>query len=254
MSIQVILSPAKTLDWSSDHPIQKFTEPVFISQANELINTLRTYSVEDLKNLMSISTKLADLNFERNQEWDVDHSKNTRPAIYAFNGGVYEGLDAYTMDEKSIAFAQKHLKILSGLYGILKPLDRIHPYRLEMGTRLPVNGKSNLYEFWDLSIAEVLNQELTEENFLINLASNEYFKAIPNKSLRAKILQPNFYDYKNGKYKIISFYAKKARGAMARYIIDNQIVDIEQLKLFDTDGYSYSEPMTKGNKWAFIRG
>lgn len=254
MSIQVILSPAKTLDWTSDYPTRSFTKPIFIPQATELIETLRGYSVEELKSLMSISTKLADLNVERNHEWDTHHSKDTRPAIYAFNGGVYDGLDAYTMDEKAITFAQKHLKILSGLYGILRPLDHIHPYRLEMGTRLPVNNKSNLYEFWDQSLVEVLNQELTEKDYLINLASNEYFKAIPSKSLKAQVLQPAFYDYKNGKYKTISFYAKKARGTMARYIIDQQLEDIEQLKVFDVDGYSYSEPMSKGNKWAFIRG
>ncbi|MCO5230707.1 MAG: peroxide stress protein YaaA [Chitinophagales bacterium] len=249
-----VLSPAKSLDWNSKFIAHQYTQPQWIAQAEILMDTLKVKTEDEIKQLMGISPNLARLNMDRYQSWSVNHQENTRPAIYSFNGDVYSGLDAYSLDKKSIDFAQKHLRILSGLYGMLRPLDLIHPYRLEMGTSLAVGATKNLYQFWDNQVADQLNKEISETDYLINLASEEYFKVIPNHSLKAQVITPMFYDFKNGKYKIISFYAKKARGLMARYIIDRKLNQPEKLKGFDIEGYSYSEPMSKGAHWAFIRG
>lgn len=254
MNFRIVLSPAKSLDWESELPSLQFTQPELLPQAKILMDELKQYSVVELEQLMKISTKLATLNVDRNHSWQEDHTEGTRPAIYAFNGDVYEGLDAYSLSEKSALYAQEHLRVLSGLYGILRPLDLIYPYRLEMGTSMPVQGKKNLYGFWDNTVVDILNRELGADDYLINLASNEYFKVIPKKALNAQVITPAFYDYKNGKYKVISFYAKKARGMMARFIVDNPLTDMENLKAFDVDGYAFSEPMSKGNTWAFTRG
>jgi hypothetical protein len=252
--LRIVISPAKTLDWTSEIPKRSFTSPNYIENAGKLIEILKNYSNQEIGQLMDISPALSQLNYDRYQKWSAKLSKNTRPAIYAFAGDVYTGLDAYTMDKKQIDFAQKNLRMLSGLYGILKPLDKIYPYRLEMGTNLPVDDKKNLYQFWDNTIVNEINEELSEKDYLINLASEEYFKVIPTKQLKPKLITPAFYDFKNGKYKIISFFAKKARGSMARYIIDHSINKVSDIKKFDVDGYSFNEPMSKGNTWVFTRG
>ncbi|MCO5232533.1 MAG: peroxide stress protein YaaA [Chitinophagales bacterium] len=248
-----VLSPAKSLDWNSKFIAHQPTQPQWIAQAEILVDTLKVKTEEDIRQLMGISPNLARLNMDRYQSWSVNHSQNTRPAIYAFNGDVYVGLDAYTMDKKNIQFAQNHLRILSGLYGMLRPLDLIYPYRLEMGTSLAVENNKNLYQFWSHRVTTQLNKELGRSDYLINLASEEYFKVIETKSLMAQVITPVFYEYKNGQYKIISFYAKKARGLMARYIIDNQINSPELIKNFNSKDYSFSEPLSKDNQWAFVR-
>lgn len=254
MNMRIVLSPAKSLDWTSPIPKRSYTLPQYVPHAEKLIEVLKKYSVDEIGQLMDISPALSLLNTERYQQWKTDHTKDTRPAIYAFDGDVYTGLDAYTMDKKSVDFAQKHLRILSGLYGILQPMDKIHPYRLEMGTSLPIGDKKNLYQYWGNTVVDTLNEEMSDKDVLVNLASEEYFKVIPVKALKAQLITPVFYDYKNGKYKIISFFAKKARGMMARYIIDNRIKKVSDIKGFDADGYSYNEPMSKGNTWIFTRG
>jgi len=203
---------------------------------------------------MSISDALGQLNYERNQSWTLPFTAdNSRPAVYAFNGDVYRGLDAYTIPKDKIETLQNTVRILSGLYGLLKPIDLIQPYRLEMGTKLPVGTKKNLYEFWKKDITDALNQELEEDELFLNLASNEYFKAIDKKALKVPVVTANFKDFKNGEYKMISFYAKVARGLMARYIVDNNAKTIEDLKGFNYEGYGYSEPMSSENDLVFIR-
>lgn len=254
MNIRIVISPAKSLNWESPLPTRAHSEPKFLEKSSVLIDVLKKYSADEIGALMDISPVLSRLNVERYQSWSLDHKKATRPAMYAFDGDVYTGLDAYTMDKKEIEFAQKHLRILSGLYGILQPLDLVHPYRLEMGTSLPVLDFKNLYQFWGDTVVNEINEELSEKDVLINLASEEYFKVIPVKKLKAKLITPQFYDYKNGKYKVISFFAKKARGMMTRYIIDHKIKKVEDIKAFDTDGYMYNENMSKGNEWVFTRG
>lgn len=252
--LRIVISPAKTLDWTSEIPKRSFSTPNYIENAEKLIDVLKNYSSQDIGQLMHISKDLSQLNYDRYQKWSSNHAKNTRPAMYAFAGDVYTGLDAYTMDKKEIDFAQKTLRILSGLYGILKPLDKIYPYRLEMGTNLLVEDKKNLYQFWGNTVVQEINEELSEKDYLVNLASEEYFKVIPVKQLKSQLITPLFYDFKNGKYKVISFFAKKARGSMARYIIDHSIKQISDIKNFDIDGYSFNEPMSKDNKWVFTRG
>lgn len=252
--LRIVLSPAKTLDWTSELPKRTFTTPNYIDSAEKLVEELKNYSSEEIGQLMHISKDLSQLNYDRYRDWSKDHAKNTRPAMYAFAGDVYTGLDAYTMDKKQIDYAQQSLRILSGMYGILKPLDKIYPYRLEMGTKLPVEENKNLYQFWGNTVVNEINEELSEKDYLVNLASEEYFKVIPAKELKPQLITPAFYDFKNGKYKIIAFYAKKARGSMARYIIDHAIHKITDIKNFDTDGYSFNEPMSKGNTWVFTRG
>lgn len=252
--MRIVISPAKSLNWETPLPTKSTSLPKFLDQSAKIIDTLKRFSEDDISNLMKISPALSQLNVERYQSWKLDHTKLTRPAIYAFDGDVYTGLDAYTLDKKGVDFANKHLRILSGLYGLLNPLDLIHPYRLEMGTSLQVGEHKNLYHFWKNIIAPEINQELSEKDILINLASEEYFKAIHTPQLKAQIITPQFYDYKNGKYKVISFFAKKARGMMARYIIDHRIKKVSDIKGFDMDGYMYNENLSKGNQWVFTRG
>jgi cytoplasmic iron level regulating protein YaaA (DUF328/UPF0246 family) len=252
----VVVSPAKTLDYESVLPTEDFSRPAHLKQSQLLINRLRDFSALDLAELQHVSSKIAELNFERNHEWKTPFSpKNARPALFAFKGDVYTGLDAYSMTEQNLAFAQDHLRILSGLYGLLRPLDLMRPYRLEMGTRLSTNAGKNLYEFWDTQITDAINRQLKSLNshILINLASNEYFKAVKPKLLKADIITPVFKDYKNGEYKMISFFAKKARGLMARYMIDNEITDAEGLKDFDRKGYIFKPAMSDDKTWVFTR-
>ena len=252
----LVVSPAKNLDFESPLATQISSQPVLLSESQILIDRCLSLTPADISSLMGISDKLAGLNAARFGEWSQPFTpENARAAVLAFNGDVYTGLDAASFSEQDFEFAQSHMRILSGLYGLLKPLDLMQAYRLEMGTKLDnVRGK-NLYEFWGSIITELLNKALIEQgdDVLINLASTEYFKSVKKKELKADIITPSFKDWKNGQYKMISFYAKKARGLMARYIIQNQLTDIEQLKAFDLAGYEYNKEFSKGNDWVYTR-
>ena len=252
--MKIVISPAKSLDFETELPTKKHTESIFLKESNTVHNVLKKLKPKKLSELMSISEKLADLNWERNQEWKLPFTdENARPAIYAFNGDVYTGLNAYTLPITKIDELQGKLRILSGLYGLLKPLDLMQPYRLEMGTKLPVGKNKNLYEFWKTKITKSLNSELKKDELFINLASNEYFEAVDVKALKVPVITPEFKDYKDGKLKIISFFAKKARGMMVRYIIDTNAETIEDLKGFDYDGYKFDANLSKGNSLVFTR-
>jgi len=252
--MKIIISPAKSLDFETKLPTKKFTENSFLNKSKTINNILKKKSPKQLSKLMSISDKLAELNYNRNQEWSLPfYPENARPAIFAFNGDVYAGLDAYTIPTNKLDKLQDTLRILSGLYGILKPLDLIQPYRLEMGTNLKVGRAKNLYEFWKKTITESLNNELSDNELFINLASKEYSDVIDFKSLKGIHITPEFKDYKNGELKIISFFAKKARGLMVRFIIDNDCKTIEDLKSFNYENYRFDQNLSKGNKLVFTR-
>lgn len=253
--MKILISPAKSLDFESKIPTNDFSEIPFLEQTKVLSQKMDLKSKDDLKKLMNISDQLAELNYQRFQDFSFPFTKeNARQAVYSFSGDVYKGLDVYTLPEEHIDSMQNSLRILSGLYGLLKPLDLIQPYRLEMGTSLKVNSSNNLYEFWGSSITDYLNQEMGKEEILVNLASKEYFKAVQSKKLKATLVTPIFKDYKNGKLKIISFFAKKARGQMARYILDNGIETLDELKGFDIDGYGFSAEYTLNeNEPVFVR-
>ena len=252
-----VISPAKNLDYDTPAPVQNHSQPELLAHSEELISVCKELSPQQIGSLMKISDKLAGLNAARFSEWSQPFtSDNAKQALFAFNGDVYTGLDAATLDTKTIDYAQQHLRILSGLYGVLKPLDLMQAYRLEMGTKLDNARGANLYQFWGTVIAEKLNEALanTGAKELVNLASNEYFKAVDKKALKADIITPVFKDCKNGQYKVISFYAKKARGMMARYIMENNVQTLKQLKQFDCAGYYYSdEATTKANEPVFLR-
>lgn len=253
--MKIVISPAKSLDYKTPLPTSKYTEPLFLDAAKKLNKVLAKKKPKDLSSLMSISDNLAQLNWERNQNFSVPFTTvNARPAVYAFNGDVYQGLDAYTIAEVKLETLQNSLRILSGLYGILRPLDLMQPYRLEMGTALPIARKKNLYEFWRKSITDHLNSELQDDELFVNLASNEYFSAVDTKSLKVPVISPVFKDWKNDKLKIISFYAKKARGSMVRYIIDSNAQTLDDIKAFNLDEYQFSKEHTlKENEPVFIR-
>ena len=249
----ILLSPAKTLDFQNKNIIE-YTLPNLLNESQELINFCKKLTADDLKSLMKVSDKIANLNVERFHNWHSDFNlENALQAISVFKGDVYEGLMADSFNLDTYNYAQEHLRILSGLYGVLKPLDLIQAYRLEMGTKLVTNRGNNLYKFWNDIVTDEINKDLLSNkiNIVVNLASNEYFKVVNFKKLIAKIITPVFQDYKNGEYKIISFYAKKARGMMARYILENKIDNIEDLKKFDISGYSYFE--SKEDKLIFRR-
>ena len=252
----IVISPAKTLDYETPPVTTEYTTPDFLNDSAELIDQLRTLSPADIASLMSISDKLAGLNAARFEAWQTPFSlENAKQAVLAFKGDVYTGLDAETLSADDFAFAQNHLRILSGLYGLLRPLDLMQAYRLEMGTRFANTRGKDLYAFWGKQITEALNQAMTQQtdNVLVNLASNEYFKAVKPAEFQGEIFTPVFKDLKNGQYKIISFYAKKARGLMVRYIIDNKITRVEDLKGFDYEGYAFNADMSQGNEWVFTR-
>lgn len=252
--MKIIISPAKSLDFQKELPTNEFSMPLFLNDSISINKSLKLKSPLQLKSLMSISDKLADLNWQRNNDFKTPFNiKNARPAIFTFNGDVYSGLDAFSLNRNKINKAQESLRILSGLYGFLKPLDLIQPYRLEMGTKLKVGSTENLYKFWDHTVAKALNDELEDGELLINLASSEYFKVIPAKVLKVPMITPVFKDFKNGQYKIVMTYAKMARGLMVRYIIDNNVKTIEELKGFNTDKYRFSEEMSSGNDLVFTR-
>lgn len=252
--MKIVISPAKSLNFEAPLPTQAFTESLFLKEAESIQKTLKKKKPKQLMELMDISEKLADLNWERNQNWSLPFTaENARPAIYAFDGDVYTGLDAYTLPVEKLEVLQAKLRILSGLYGVLKPLDLMQPYRLEMGTSLPIGTKKNLYEFWKKKVTQSLNDELQEHELFINLASNEYFSAVDTKTLKVPIITPEFRDYKDGKLKMISFFAKKARGLMVRYIIDTNAETIDDLKQFHYEGYAFDANLSKGNTLVFTR-
>ncbi|AEW85101.1 hypothetical protein FCOL_01260 [Flavobacterium columnare ATCC 49512] len=252
--MKIIISPAKSLDFEKKLPTDQFTQPSFLNKSEEIIKLLKQLTPNDLSNLMKISPALGELNWQRNQEFKIPFTpKNARPAVYAFNGDVYQGLDAYSISEQKIDQLQNKLRILSGQYGLLKPLDLIQPYRLEMGTKLAIGNKKNLYEYWKETLTDSLNQELESNDVFINLASHEYFSVINFKKLKVPIISPEFKDYKNGQLKIISFFAKRARGLMVRYIIDNNIETVEDLKSFNYEGYSLDASLSTDTKLVFTR-
>ncbi len=253
--MKIVISPAKSLDFESKLPTSKYSQPVFLDQAKTLNKVLVKKKPKALSELMHISDKLAELNWQRNQQFSIPFTaENARPAVFAFNGDVYRGLDAYTLSEVKLDSLQHTLRILSGLYGILKPLDLMQPYRLEMGTQLKVSRNKNLYEFWKKQLTQQLNSELEDGELFVNLASNEYFNAIDEKNLNSPVITPIFKDWKNDKLKVISFFAKKARGSMVRYIIDSNAKTLEDIKGFSTDEYMFSKEHTlKVNQPVFIR-
>ncbi len=252
----VLISPAKTLDFESPVKTRSFTQPAFLAESEELIAGLRTLTAEEIASLMSVSTAIGELNSQRFGQWSLPfHRSNARQALFAFKGDVYVGLDAAALSSDDIRFAQRHLRILSGLYGLLKPLDLIQPYRLEMGTALSTSRGRSLYDFWGDKITSALNDELAcqRKPILVNLASVEYFRAVHPALLRATVINPVFKDYKNGQYKIISFFAKRARGLMSAYIIRNRLSKPEDLLQFTGDGYFYSEAQSSEHHPVFLR-
>ncbi|TGV01227.1 peroxide stress protein YaaA [Flavivirga rizhaonensis] len=252
--MKLVLSPAKSLDFESQLPTAIHTEAQFLTQSERLNKLLKKKSAKSLSKLMRISDALGQLNYQRNQDWQLPFSaNNARPAVYAFSGDVYRGLDAYNIPEEKIATLQNTVRIISGLYGILKPTDLIQPYRLEMGTKFPVGKNKNLYEFWKKQITNALNEELKDGELFLNLASNEYFKAIDTKALKVPVITANFKDFKNGEYKTIMTFAKLARGYMARYIIDTNAETLDDIKGFNYEGYNFSEPMSTETDLVFIR-
>ena len=252
----VVISPAKTLDYDTPAKTAKFTCPDYVDDSAELIDILSNFTPLKLEKLMKISPALAELNMERYLNWVPQFTQsNAKQCIFAFKGDVYMGLGAQTLKAKDLDWAQNHLRILSGLYGLLRPLDLMQPYRLEMGTALKTEKGKNLYEFWGSTISDGLNQQLKKvrSDVLVNLASNEYFKSVQTKHLDASVVTPGFKDWKNGQYKMISFFAKKARGTMARWIIQNRISDAKDLVNFNEDGYSYDEQGSTEDAPLFLR-
>lgn len=255
----VIISPAKTLNFSTSAATRKHSVPSFLPQSRQLITTLRNQSPADLAALMGISSKLADLNYQRYADWQLPFtSDNAKQAMLAFKGDVYQGLAADDFTERDLSWAQKHVRILSGLYGLLRPLDLIQPYRLEMGTRLQTSAGSDLYQFWGGRLTDAVNEALEDSGgsrrpVLVNLASNEYFNALDPEKINARIITPTFRDLKDGRYKFISFFAKRARGLMTRYVVKERVSTLKALRAFDWQGYSFSEALSDGDDWVYLR-
>ena len=252
--MKLVLSPAKSLDFETKLPTNKATEGFFLKEAEHLNKLLKKKSVKSLSKLMHISDNLGQLNYERNQDWELPFtSENSRPAIFAFSGDVYRGLDAYTIDTKKLDKVEDTVRIISGLYGFLKPLDLVQPYRLEMGTKMPVGKNKNLYEFWKKKVTQALNDELEDDELFLNLASNEYFKAIDTKVLKVPVVNIAFKEFKDGKYKIVAIFAKLARGLMTRYIIDTDAKTMDDIKGFNCENYGFSEELSSENELVFTR-
>ena len=252
----IILSPAKTLDFDTASPTVKSTKPPMLTKAEELIRVMQGKDVEEIRQLMKVSEKIAALNIERYRDWSIENNKSQgKQAIYAFMGDVYAGLDAASFSSEDIKFAQTHLRILSGLYGVLRPLDKMQAYRLEMGTRITTEKGNSLYEFWDKQVTLMLNKhaKISGATYLLNLASAEYFKVIKTQELNLDLVTPIFKDKKNGKYKIISFYAKKARGMMARFAIKNRITNPADLTEFNEQGYFFDSTNSDLHAPVFLR-
>ena len=252
--MKLVLSPAKSLNFESEIPTKITTSACFLKESEHLNKILKKKSGQDLSKLMKISANLGQLNYERNQDWQLPfNASNSRQALFAFSGDVYKGLDAYTIPESKFDKVQNTIRIISGLYGILKPMDLMQPYRLEMGTKFPVGKNKNLYEFWRKKITSALNDELKDDELLLNLASVEYFKAIDKKVLKVPVINAIFKDFKNGEYKTIAIFAKLARGYMTRHIIENSVETIDGLKTFATDGYAYDANLSTDTKLVFTR-
>ncbi len=252
----IVISPAKKLDYSSPVTAKNHSQPALLDHSAELLQGLKKLSPQDVCALMGLSDNLGALNYERFQAWDRPFTEdNAKPAILAFKGDVYKGLDADSMTEKQLEWAQGHLRILSGLYGLLRPMDLMQPYRLEMGTKFANQRGKDLYQFWGNIITDEINSLLSNAKspVLLNLASNEYFKSVQQKNIAGRIVTPVFMDKKGDKYKIISFYAKKARGLMSAFIIKNKITAVDGIKKFNVDGYSFNSAMTDGDSWVFTR-
>lgn len=251
-----LISPAKTLDYESVLPTDHHTLPRLLDQSQQLIDVARKLSATEIAKLMTVSEKIAQLNVARFNDWNADFNfSNARQAIFAFKGDVYTGLNAYALAEEDIQFAQTHLRMLSGLYGLLRPLDLMMPYRLEMGTKLSNPAGPNLYAFWGDTITQLINADLekSQSDLLVNIASDEYYKSVKESKIQAEVIKPVFLDQKNGKYKVISFYAKKARGLMARYIIENKLERAQDLKSFNTDGYYFDQDSSLKGELVFKR-
>ena len=247
----VLLSPSKSMDFSETTK-GEYSTPELLDNSSELIQTLKKLSKDEISSLMKLSHKLTELNYERYKEFSTPFTNdNAKQAAYAFKGDVYDGLKFEELKKENTKFAQNHLRILSGLYGLLRPLDLIQPYRLEMGTKLKTAKGSNLYDFWDKKITDKINE--LEQGLLVNLASNEYFKSVKHKLLKAEVISPAFKDYKNGEFKMIMIYAKKARGLMARYIIENEVSDAKQLLKFNYEGYAYNKELSTHKEPVFTR-
>lgn len=241
--MKILISPAKSLDFENNVEKSISSKPIFADQALNINNTIKNLSAPDLSSLMNISPKLSELNWSRNQEFQKIDSKE-KEAIFAFNGDVYDGIDANTINKSNHEKLQNSLRILSGLYGILKPFDKIKAHRLEMGTKISINGSKNLYDFWKDNVTKSLVNEVNENDIIVNLASNEYFSVIDQSLISNTIVNPQFKDFKNGKLKIISFYAKKARGLMTRFLIDNEINSLSDIESFNSSGYMFSQNET----------
>ena len=253
----IVLSPAKTLDFNTPPLIPDFTVPEFLNESEKLVGRLKTMSPKKLSELMGISSDLGELNFQRYQSWQLPFTpENAKQAIFAFNGDVYQGLNATTLSEIQLELSQSKLRILSGLYGVLRPLDLMQAYRLEMGTKLKYYKSKDLYAFWNPSITKKINEAVVESGskVLVNLASNEYFKSIDKKKLKAEIITPDFKEHKNGSYLMISFFAKRARGLMTRFILENNISDPNDLLAFDYEGYTLNSHLSKSGNPVFTRG
>ena len=252
--MKIVISPAKSLNFEKELPTTQFTQSGLLKESKKVHAVLKQKSPAELSEQMSISDKLADLNWQRNKAWKTPFNPaNSRPAVYAFDGEVYNGLDAYSIPMEKLDVLQERLRILSGLYGVLKPLDLMQAYRLEMGTKLPIGESKNLYDFWKKTVTASLNKELKKGELFVNLASNEYFSVIDTKALKVPVITPEFKDYKDGQLKMISFFAKKARGMMVRFIIDTNAETIEDLKGFNYEGYQFDANLSKGNNLVFTR-
>jgi len=253
----IVISPAKTLDYQTPPKTAHQTIPRFLDHSQRLVNILRNYSALDLAELMRLSSKLAELNFERYHDWSPQFTTdNAKQAILAMKGDVYAGLDAESFEEEDFAFAQQHLRILSGLYGALRPLDLMQPYRLEMGTRLSNEAGKDLYAFWGDTITQALSSDLAAQgdDLLVNLASNEYFKSVKPKLLAGRILTPQFKERKGDGYRMLGVYAKRARGLMSRFIIRNRLTRADDIKAFDSEGYAFTPALSSATEWVFTRG
>lgn len=253
----LILSPSKTIDTNNSVSTNKFTQPCFLDSSTRIISKIKKITTSQLSSLMSISPKLSQLNYDRFQHWNLSHNlSNSKQALLSFKGEVFNGLDVVSFSEEDLLYSQNHLIILSGLYGLLRPLDLIQPYRLEISTKLGIQKSPNLYAYWQNIITQELNKMLANNNtnILVNLASNEYYKVIDKKKLRANIVTPVFKERKGSEYKIVTVYVKKARGLMANYILKNKINKIDDLKFFDKDGYYYNDIMSDANQLVFTRG
>ena len=252
--MKILLSPAKSLNFKSVLPTEIHSEPCFLQEANFLNSILKSKKPAEISELMHISSSLGELNYQRFQEWSSSPNKeNARQAIYAFSGDVYKGIDSYSIENDKIDFMQNSIRILSGNYGLLRPLDLIQPHRLEMGTKMSFKDYKNLYDYWKKQVSLELNQELSKDEVVLNLASNEYFKVIDAKIIDSPIYSANFKQYRDGDFKTIAIYSKKARGLMTRFIIDNQIDSIEDTKSFNYEGYIFHEDMSSDKDFVFTR-